>query len=62
MTCTNYWIAASISFFVGMVMGLCGIIFREAAIGAYLVLANWVLVGIGWVLYFIGLVNYFRWR
>lgn len=62
MTCTNYWIAASISFFVGMVMGLFGMIFGAAAIGVYLVLANWILAGIGWVLWFIGLVNYIRYR
>lgn len=62
MTCRTWWIIASISFLVGMIMGGCGYIFREAAIGMYFALLYLGFVVIGCVLWGIGLVSYLRGR
>lgn len=62
MTCRTWWIMASISFLVGMIMGGIGMIFSDAAFSVYLILLNWGLAIAGWVLWAIGLVSYLRWR
>ena len=62
MACRTWWITASITFLVGMIMGLFGFIFKEATVGAYLVLGNIALVVAGWVLWVIGFVSYLRRR
>ena len=62
MTCRTWWIMASVSFLVGMIMGGIGMIFNDAAFSVYLILLNWGFAIAGWVLWAIGLVSYFRWR
>lgn len=62
MTCRTWWIMASVSFLVGMIMGGIGMIFSDAAFSAYLILLNWGFAIAGWVLWAIGLVSYLRWR
>lgn len=62
MTCRTWWISASITFLVGMIMGLISFIFKEAAISVYLALGNVGLAAAGWVLWIIGFISYLRWR
>ena len=62
MVCTKYWIAACISFFVGILMSVIGILIGNADIAYRFIFANIVLAGIGWVLWLIGLINYIRKR
>lgn len=62
MTCRTWWIGASISFLVGMIMSALGYIFMEAAAGLYLALAACGFVVAGWVLWAVGLISYLRWR
>lgn len=62
MTCRTWWIMASISFLVGMIMSALGHIFIEAAVGLYLALGACGFVVAGWVLWAIGLISYLRWR
>lgn len=62
MKSTKWWIMASISFFVGMIVCLCGNIFKDSAIGVYFILLDCLFIITGWVLYAIGLVKYVRER
>ena len=62
MTCRTWWIMASISFLVGMIMGGIGMLIGNDVTAAVLILLNWGFAIAGWVLWFIGLVNYIRWR
>lgn len=60
MKSTKWFIMASISFFVGLIVCICGQIFKDTAIGVYLFLLDWACIIIGWVLYAIGLVKRIR--
>lgn len=62
MMCRNYWIAASVSFFVSMIFSLCSFVFGVAAFGGVFVIGLLATVVLGWVLWTIGLVNYLRRR
>ena len=62
MMCRNYWIAASVSFFVSMIFSLCSLVFGAAAFGGVFVIGLLTTVVLGWVLWFIGLVSYLRMR
>lgn len=62
MTCRTWWIMASISFLMGMIMSVLGYIFIEAAVGLYLALIACGFAAAGWVLWAIGLISYLKWR
>lgn len=62
MTCTTWWIMASISFFVGLIMNLCSWLFMATVVGTFLALLGLGFVIAGWVLWTIGLVSYIRRR
>ena len=60
MTCTNYWIASSISFCVSIIMWIIGIFVKGIDAAVFCLLMNWIFAIAGWVLWIIGLVNYIR--
>ena len=62
MTCRTWWIMASISFLVSIIMSACSHIFSEAAIAVYFVALMVGFVVAGWVLWAVGLVSYLKWR
>ena len=61
MTCRTWWIIASVTFLVGMIMGLVSNFVGDAA-SLYLALLNVGFAAAGWVLWGIGLVSYIRGR
>lgn len=62
MNARNYWIAASVSFFVSMMFSLCSYVFGAAVLGGAFVIGLLTTVVLGWVLWAIGLMNYLRGR
>lgn len=62
MTCRTWWVIASVTFLVGMIMGLASNFVGVAAVSTYLALLNVGFVIAGWVLWGIGLVSYIRGR
>jgi hypothetical protein len=62
MRCKDWWIIASISFLVGLIMSALGYIFMETVAGLYLALIACGFVVSGWALWVVGMISYLRWR